>query len=162
MTAIDWIVFAILAGSVVMGLMRGFVREAFSLAAWVVAFIAARTLSPVVAMMIPGIEQEGLRQAAAIVVVFIAVLVLVHLASALVTGLMKWIGLGGFDRLMGMLFGVLRAAVVLTLLALLAGLSALPRTEAWRASISHGYLEAMAKKTLPWLPDDLAALIRFA
>ncbi|MFZ5484972.1 MAG: CvpA family protein [Pseudomonadota bacterium] len=161
MTAIDWIVLAILAGSMILGLLRGFVREAFSLASWVLAFIAARTLSPVVAQMIPGIDQEGLRQAAAIVVVFIAVLVLARLASAALAGLLKWAGLGGLDRTLGLLFGAVRAALLLVFLALLAGLTALPRSEAWRGAWSHGPLEAGAKAFIPWLPMDLAALIRF-
>jgi len=162
MTAIDWIAVAILAGSLMMGLLRGFVREAFSLAAWIVAFLAARAFSPALATVIPGIGQEGLRQAAAIVLVFIGVLILAHLLAALLSNLMKLAGLGGFDRVLGMLFGAARAAVVLVLLTLVAGLTALPRSEAWRNSLVHGPLEVVAGKVIPWLPEDLAALIRFA
>lgn len=162
MTAIDWIALAILAGSLVMGLLRGFVREALSLAAWVVAFLAARLFSPALAQLIPGIAEEGLRQAAAIVLIFVGVLILAHLLAALLAGLLKWVGLGGLDSLLGMLFGAARALVVLVLLTLVAGLTALPRSEAWRASLVHGPLELAALKVIPWLPEDLAALIRFA
>jgi membrane protein required for colicin V production len=162
MTAIDWIALAILFGSLVLGVMRGFVREAFSLAAWIMAFLAARAFSPTLAALIPGIEQEGLRQAAAIVVIVIVVLIVVHLAGAMLSGLLKMVGLGGFNRLLGMLFGMTRATVVLVLLTLVAGLTALPRSEAWQTSVAHGPLEVVAKKVIPWLPDDLAALIRFS
>mgnify|MGYP001085871361 CR=1 FL=1 len=162
MTAIDWIALAILAGSLIMGLMRGFVREAFSLAAWIVAFLAARAFSPAVAAVIPGIGQEGLRQAAAIVLIFIGVLILAHVLAAMLSGLLKLAGLGGFDRGLGMLFGAARAAVLLVLLTLVAGLTALPRSEAWQASLVHGPLEIVAHRVIPWLPQDLAALIRFA
>lgn len=162
MTAIDWIALAILAGSLVLGVLRGFVREAFSLAAWIAAFLAARAFSPALATLIPGIEQEGLRQAAAIVVIVIGVLVAAHLSAALLSGLLKMAGLGGFDRFLGMLFGVVRAAVVMVLLTLVAGLTALPRSEAWRASLAHGPLELAANQVIPWLPKDLAALIRFS
>lgn len=162
MTAVDWIALAILAGSLVLGLMRGFIREAFSLAAWVVAFLAARIFSPAVAAVIPGIDQEGLRQAAAIVVVFVAVLVLAQLLGAALAKLMQAAGLGSVDRSLGMLFGVGRAVVILILLTLAAGVTALPRSEAWRASVVHGPLEFVAQKIIPWLPEDLAALIRFA
>ncbi|MDD4880477.1 MAG: CvpA family protein [Gallionellaceae bacterium] len=161
-TAIDWIALAVLAGSLVMGLMRGFVREAFSLAAWIVAFLAARAFSPTLAGLIPGIAQEGLRQAAAIVLIVTGVLILAHLLAAMLASLLKMVGLGGLDSMLGMLFGVVRAVVVLVLLTLVAGLSALPRSEAWRASLVHGPLEIVAHKVIPWLPKDLAALIRFA
>lgn len=162
MTAVDWIALAILAASLIMGLLRGFVREAFSLAAWVVAFLAARALSPTLAALIPGIDQEGLRQAAAIVLVFVAVLIAAQLLAAALAKLMQLAGLGGFDRMLGMLFGAGRAVVVLVLLTLVAGLTALPRSEAWRGSIVHGPMESLAGMVIPWLPEDLAALIRFA
>ncbi|MDD3528473.1 MAG: CvpA family protein [Gallionellaceae bacterium] len=162
MNAIDWIALAILAGSLAMGLMRGFVREALSLAAWVAAFLAARLFSPALAPLIPGIAEAGLREAAAIVLIFVGVLILAHLLAALLANLLKWAGLGGLDRLLGMLFGTARALVVLVLLTLVAGLTALPRSEAWQASLVHGPLELAAQKIIPWLPDDLAALIRFA
>jgi membrane protein required for colicin V production len=161
-TAIDWIALAILAGSLIIGLLRGFVREAFSLAAWVVAFLAARIFSPTLAGLIPGIEQEGLRQAAAIVLIFVGVLVLAHLLAAMLAGLLKLAGLGGLDRGLGLLFGVVRGLVVLVVLTLAAGLTALPRSDAWRGSLVHGPLEIAALKFIPWLPEDLAALIRFA
>jgi membrane protein required for colicin V production len=162
MTAIDWIALAILVGSLFMGLFRGFVREAFSLSAWIVAFLAARMFSPGLAAVIPGIGQEGLRQAAAIVLIFIGVLIAAQLLAAMSAKLMKLAGLGGFDRMLGMLFGAGRAAVVLVLLTLTAGLTALPRSDAWRNSLVHGPLEIVASKVIPWLPQDLAALIRFA
>lgn len=162
MTAIDWIALAILAGSLILGLIRGFVREALSLAAWVLAFLAARLFSPALAAYIPGIEQAGLRQAAAIVLIFIGVLVAAQILAALLAQLVKLAGLGGFDRGLGMLFGAARAVVALVVLTLVAGLTALPRSEAWRASLVHGPLEAAAFKVIPWLPKDLAALIRFA
>ncbi|NTV95053.1 MAG: CvpA family protein [Thiobacillus sp.] len=162
MTAVDWIALAILAGSLIMGLIRGFVREAFSLAAWILAFLAARLFSPALAAHVPGIEQEGLRQAAAIVLIFIGVLVAAQIIAAVLAKLVKLAGLGGFDRMLGMLFGLARASVVLVALTLVAGLTALPRSEPWRASLVHGPLELAALKVIPWLPKDLAALIRFA
>lgn len=162
MTAIDWIALAVLAGSLFMGLLRGFVREALSLAAWVFAFLAARMFSPALAHHIPGIGQEGLRQAAAIALIFIGVLILAQVLAAILAKLVKLAGLGGFDSMLGMLFGAVRAFVVLVVLTLAAGLTALPRSEAWRASLVHGPFESIALKVVPWLPEHLAALIRFA
>lgn len=162
MTAIDWIALAIVAGSLLLGMIRGFVREALSLAAWVAAFLAARIFAPALAAHIPGIAQEGLRQAVAIALIFIGVLVLAQVLAHLLAKLVKWAGLGGLDSMLGMLFGVARAGVLLVLLTLVAGLTAVPLSEPWRHSLVHGPLEQAAVKVIPWLPKDLAALIRFA
>lgn len=162
MTVIDWIALAILAASLILGLIRGFIREALSLAAWVAAFVAARLFSPALAGHIPGIAEPGLRQAAAIALIFVGVLILGQVLAHILAKLVKLIGLGGLDSLLGMLFGAARAGVVLVVLTLVAGLTALPRSEPWRHSLVHGHLEHVAAKVIPWLPKDLAAMIRFA
>jgi membrane protein required for colicin V production len=161
MTAIDWIALAILIGSLITGLIRGFVREAFSLVAWGIAFIAARTFWPAVAAFIPGVGQEGLRQAAAMVIIFVLVLILAQLLASVLARLMKAAGLGGFDHVLGLFFGVARAGAVLILLTLLVGLTALPRSRAWQESLVGGPITVAAQKVIPWLPHDLAVLIRF-
>ncbi|NCS65718.1 MAG: colicin V production protein [Hydrogenophilales bacterium CG03_land_8_20_14_0_80_62_28] len=161
MTAIDWIALAIVLGSLATGLMRGFIREAFSLAAWVVAFFAAQMFSPAVAAFIPGIGQEGLRHAAAVVIIFVLVLILAQLLATSLAKLTHVVGLGGLDHLLGMFFGLLRGAAWLIFLTLLAGLTALPRSSAWQESAVGGPATAAAERVIPWLPHDLAALIRF-
>ncbi len=161
MTAVDWLAAGIVAVSCLAGLMRGFVREAASLAAWVLAFFAAKLLAPQFAPLVPGLESEPLRYAAAIVAVFVFVLVLVGLGAVALSGMVRWAGLGTYDRFFGLMFGGLRAVLVLLLLTLLAGLTSLPKTEPWRDSVSHAWFEAAAVHMKPWLPADLAALIHY-
>lgn len=161
MTSIDLIALAILAGSTLAGLVRGFTRELFSLGALILAFLAARQLSPWLAPHLPGLGDPGLRYAAAIALIFVLVLVLAGLAGMLVSSAVRLAGLGIYDRFLGGLFGVIRGVAVLILLTLLAGLTAMPRTVSWQASWMHEGLESMAMLCKPWLPEDLAALIHY-
>lgn len=161
MTSLDWFALGVFAISLVLGLMRGLSREALSLLSWIVAFIAAKTFAPVVAPFIPGVDAPALGHAAALVLVFVAVLIAASLLSAALGGLLKVAGLGAYDSMLGGLFGALRAGLILLLLSLMAGLTALPKTQVWRESLIHGHLELAAGKIKPWLPRDLAALIHF-
>lgn len=161
MTGVDLAVLGILAGSTVLGLMRGLVREAFSLAAWVLAFLGAKFLAPLLAPSLPGGDAPALQHAAALVLVFLAVLIVASLAGKLLSGLVKWAGLGAYDHMLGGLFGVLRAGVAVLGLALVAGLTALPKSQVWQQALVRGPLEQATAKIQPWLPKDLAALIRF-
>lgn len=161
MTVIDWIALGVVLISCLAGVMRGFVREAVSLAGWVLAFLAARLLAPEFAPWLPGLENEALRHAAAIVLVFVLVLLVVSLAGRVLGGMVQWAGLGGYDRFLGFVFGGARAGLILVLFSLLAGLTALPKTDGWRDSISHGWLEAAAAWVIPWLPSELAALVEY-
>lgn len=161
MTALDLIAFGIVALSTVLGLMRGLSKEVLSLLSWFIAFYAAKSFAPVVAPLIPGLDAPSFSHAAALVLVFIAVLIASSLLAAAVGGLVKITGMGPYDSILGGLFGASRAGIILLLLTLLAGLTALPKTQLWQTSLIHGYLEQAAGKLKPWLPADMAALIQY-
>ncbi len=161
MTSLDWIVFAILGLSTFLGALRGLARESLSLAAWVLAFAGAKLFAPFVAPMLPGLDSPSLRYAAALLLVFVVILILASLAAAVIAKLINLAGLGFYDRFLGAMFGVLRGTVALLGLTLISGLTALPKTQAWQQALSRAPLEQMASKLYPWLPPDLAALIRY-
>jgi len=161
MTSLDWIVLAILALSTVLGLMRGLAREILSLASWLLAFWGAKMFAPFLAPALPGMDSPALRYAAALLLVFVVILLLASLSAAIVGKLINLAGVGFYDRFLGAFFGVMRGTLALLGLTLIAGLTALPKAQAWQHSFSHAPLERMASKFLPWLPSDLAALIRF-
>lgn len=161
MSGLDLLVVGVLAISAVAGLMRGLVREIFSLGAWVLAFLFTKSLAPLVAPMVPGVESEALRYFAAIVLVFVIIVVLASLSGAVLAGMVKWVGLGFYDKFMGLVFGTLRGGIILLLLTLLAGLTALPQTRIWQDALTHGLLESAARMAIPWLPSSLAEHIRY-
>ncbi len=161
MTGLDLLVVAVVAVSGLAGLMRGLVREVFSLGAWVLAFLFAKSLAPIVAPWVPGVESEALRHFAAIVVVFVAILLLASLSGTVLAGMVKWVGLGFYDKFMGLVFGALRGGIIVLLLTLLAGLTALPQTRLWQDALLRAQLESGARMAMPWLPARLAAHIRY-
>ena len=65
--------------------------------------------------------------------------------------------------------GLLRSAVVaavlgiavVTVIVLLAGLTALPTTPAWRQAMTSAPLEALANTVKVWLPSDLSKHINY-
>ncbi len=162
MNSLDITVLGILAGSLVLGLMRGLVRESFSLGAWIVAFLGARQLAPAVAAFLPGADAPHLRHGAALVLTFIGLLLIVGFIGTLLSGAMKKAGLGFQDRLLGGVFGIARGGIALAGLTIVAGLTALPKTDFWLQSVSRPWLELAATKLLPWLPQDLAALLQYS
>lgn len=161
MNGIDLLVLGVMAVSAVTGLMRGLVREVFSLGAWVLAFLFAKALAPFVAPVLPWVESDALRYFAAIVLVFVAILVAASLSGAVLAGMVKWVGLGFYDKFMGLVFGALRGGVIVLLLTLLAGLTALPETRLWQGALMRERLESGARMAMPWLPASLVEHIRY-
>ena len=161
-TGLDFFVLAILALSILLGLVRGGVKEILSLAAWIVAFLVARLFADTASGWLPtALVNPLLRHWAGFILVFVIVIVIAMLLSSLVSLSFKAIGLGMFDRLLGGIFGALRGVVIVLILVLLAGLTALPKTMFWRHSLFVPYLVRVAGMVQPWLPGRLSSLLHY-
>lgn len=162
MTVFDYVVASIFVVSVVLSILRGFVRETLSIAGWVIAFIAASAYSSFFEQFLPAeVTGETLRFSVAFVLTFLSVLLITALAIMLLTALIKGIGLGFIDRLLGSIFGFLRALIIVTVIVLIAGLTTIPHQSFWQQAMFSRSLETVAIQVLPWLPEDLSKRISF-
>lgn len=117
MAVVDIVFLVIIALSAMSGLFRGFVKEALSLASWVAAIFVAGVFSTELADMMSGlIENESLRRIAAFALLFVMTIFFGALLSNLASGLTSAAGLGGTDRVLGMLFGILRGVLITVLI----------------------------------------------
>ena len=161
MTWIDFLVIAVLLVSVAWGAWRGLVHEVLSLATWVLAFLGANLLAAPLADTLPASMGEQLRSAAAFVLVFIGALIVGTIASALVTKVVKVSVLHGLDRWLGALFGLARGVVILVALAMIAGLTPLPRSADWKGSATGYSLAQTVIQLKPWLPKAFADRLKY-
>lgn len=113
MAAADYVVLTIIVISALMGLARGFVREILSLAIWALAVILGLAFADQLAPLLPKrIDGASLRFVAAFSAIFVGTLLTGAIVQWLIKQLVETTGLSGMDRLIGLLFGALRGAVV--------------------------------------------------
>jgi membrane protein required for colicin V production len=98
---------------------------------------------------------------AAFVAVFVATLIVTTLLSALVTKFVKVSVLHGLDRWLGALFGLLRGLVIVIALAMVAGLTPLPRSADWKGSALGYSLAQTVIQLKPWLPPAFANRLKY-
>jgi len=162
MTWLDYAVIGVFAISLMAGAWRGLVREVVSILGWVIAFLAANLFAgPLGPSMPEAIPSPELRVAAAYVAVFVVSLILTSLAGLILSKVVKAVGLGGIDRLLGALFGAARGVLILLAAALLAGLTSAPAQAYWRDSTSGPLLAQAAAALKPLLPQTLAERLRY-
>ena len=162
MTVIDIVVLAIVGISILFGVLRGLVREVLALVAWVAAFLLANLLAPDAAKLLPqAMASEEIRLLVSFVVVFIVALVGLSVLAILASKVVKVVGLGPADRVVGGVFGLARGVLVVMILVLLAGLTSLPRQPMWRNAALNGPLETFAGYIKAWLPADLSKRIKY-
>ncbi len=148
MSGIDYAVLGIIVLSAVIGVWRGFVREALSLAIWVLAFWLAYAGAGSAEVYLRGwISDQSLR----LVVGFVLLFLLVHIAgfvvSRLLSTLIRSIGLKGVDRVAGAGFGFVRGAVVVAAIILVVRLTPLVDEPVWQQS----YMIAVFDNALEWV-----------
>lgn len=120
MAAVDIVFLAVITLSLLMGMLRGFVKEALSLIAWVAAIVVATVLSPHLADRMTGLmDSASLRAVAAFAILFVGTVFFGALISNLFSRLTSAVGLGGTDRVLGGLFGILRGVLVIVLVVFL-------------------------------------------
>ncbi|HSG87881.1 MAG TPA: CvpA family protein [Pseudomonadales bacterium] len=140
LATVDLLILAIVLLSVLVGGVRGFVREALSLVIWIAAFIIAGLFSDALARQLAGtIASEALRFPVAFGLLFVATLIVGALVSKALGMLVDATGLTGLDRVLGVLFGAARAGVLLVVVAAMA-VPLFANEGWWQASV-----------LLPWL-----------
>jgi len=162
MTVFDYVFLGVLALSAVVGMWRGLVSEVMALLAWVLALVAAWRYAGAAAELLDGVIAEpAWRQVAGFALIFVAVLLIAALLRFLLRELLRATGLAATDRFFGALFGVARGLAIAFAVVLLGGLIGVAREPWWADAMFAPPLETAVIAAKPWLPDAVAARIRF-
>lgn len=112
----DLLAAAVIVICIIVSLTRGIIAEAGAMVAWVVSFIAARTLAvPFADVVFKSVEPHSLAVAMGFAAVFFLAWLLQKLARSLLSSLMSAVGLGSINRLLGGVFGAVKGVILVTL-----------------------------------------------
>lgn len=127
MTPADWLIVAVIALNVVLAAMHGFFAELLSMAGLVIGYIvAAWQYQRLADWLMTFLKSELLAQIFGFMMIFFAILIVFGIAGRIARKLMKEVGLSGFDRFLGAMLGVLKGALVVSVV--LMGLTAFTPT----------------------------------
>jgi membrane protein required for colicin V production len=138
----DYFFLIVLVSSGIAGLMRGLLREAIALFAWVAGVWLAWTFADSLEPHLGGaLADPAVRPWAARVMIFVVVLLVGMAISAIVSHYVRLSIFNSVDRLLGFLFGLVRGIVVLGVLAILCHAVRLSDEEWYRHSLLVRYAE---------------------
>ncbi|MBM5812008.1 MAG: CvpA family protein [Gammaproteobacteria bacterium] len=145
----DYLFLIILLVSLVLGVLRGFIREAVSVLSWLGGLWLAWRFGYLVYPWLGGaLAEPGVREWAGRGAVFIAVLLVGTAAGAIISHYARRAtGLSAVDRLLGGVFGLLRAVVLIGLLVIAARAVGLDGEAWWSRTRSM----PLAETTANWL-----------
>lgn len=158
----DYTIIGMLVLSVVVGLWRGLVTEVLALAIWVAAVWVAWAFGPVVAEFFADtVSLPSARLMLAYAACFLGVLLVGTAIRVLLHMLVRGTGLGGSDRLLGMVFGLARGVLLVVLVVTLFGFTPFPRDPWWQQSQLVPAFQGAAEWLAARLPEDLARHVDF-
>ena len=118
MTYLDIIILLPVAYGIVRGIMQGLVREVFALVGIILGIVLARIYGDSVTVWLTGVitVEPALLKPIASFAIFIVVAVVCNILAIVITKLMKFISLGGLNRLIGGLFGAAKWILILSVI----------------------------------------------
>jgi membrane protein required for colicin V production len=159
LTGVDVLILVVLFGSTVIGALRGFVREAVSVVFWILAVWGAWQFGPVIEPHLGGLLADpSIAPWVGRLVILVLILLIGWVAGMLLSYFTRSMGLGPLDRVIGVLFGIVRGMVLVGLMIIGGELLHMNQEEWWNRSklVPYGetvgdWLRAMVgEKGDPW------------
>jgi len=157
MTALDWMICALILFSVITAAIQGFFSEALTTAGLVVVyFVAAWKYRSLAEWFETFLKNPWLAEILGFLIIFFAILLLFVVAARIERWIMKEAGLSGFDRFLGALLGLLRGGLMVAVI--LMGMTAFePASKLLHDSELAPYFLVVGRAAIWLAPSDLRA-----
>lgn len=151
---IDFTLSGVVFITVVIGALRGSIKEVFSLVFWALATCVSLRFSREFSVLLESVvKQPSARLAASFIVLFVITLTLGGLIGFLLGVLVEKNQLNLIDRFGGMVSGLLRGSIVVLVVITVAGSTPLSKDSWWNESVLIPPVQSLAL----WLRDHISS-----
>ena len=158
LNGLDYTLIGLLGFSILISFIRGFAREAISLASWIVAGVLSFKYAVLLSQKISPtwIQSQTLRYTLAVIAIFIAVLMIGMVINMIIRLLFsKNMSVNFFDRIFGVCFGAVRGGFMIAVLLLLVHISPFNHTTWLQQSKIAPYFNPVVVKLYDQLPNKI-------
>lgn len=160
MPIIDILIAVVLIFSVIVGIVRGFVKEAISITALLFAIWAALTFGPSAGEMSESwLASKELQTWFGRILIFVLILAVGGLVGWGLSKLVRLSVLSGIDRLVGGLFGAARGVLFVALFILAGEFAGFSNDGWWKKSRFIPYFEVVAEWIMVMAPQGYDMLV---
>ena len=159
---LDYAIIGLVSIALIIGLLRGFKVELFSLAFWVLAMVIGLSFSLEFSVFLESTISDTSPKIAASFTLLLLITLIVGTLIRLVLGeSINKPELTFLDRLGGMIIGVLHGMIVAVILVILAGLTSLPEDLWWKESKLLPPFQLCAVWLRNHIPSGMAEYIHY-
>jgi membrane protein required for colicin V production len=159
MTWVDLAVLAVMLTSGLLAFLRGFVREALGIGAWLgAAYFAMREFPAFAPYARAQISDPNFAVPVAYGLLFVAALIVLSVVASLASRLVRDSALGGLDRTIGLAYGLVRGAVLVAVAYVVAGM--VITVDRWPEPVLQARVLPYAYDGAAWIVDQLPSQYR--
>lgn len=157
---IDYVIIGLIAGSILLGIIRGFVREAMSLVTWVAALAIGILYCEPLASHFTRISVVSVRYVLAFIVLALSVLIIGGIISHIIVRIIRLTGFGVTDRIIGTVFGFARGAAIIAVIVLIGDKHGLQKDKVWQSSILIPKVQPVSLWIQERIPEDVVKRVQ--
>jgi membrane protein required for colicin V production len=160
MTVVDWIIVAVLAGSVLAGIVQGFLRSIFSLGGLILGLVvAAWNYERIARVVQPILHSEKASDAIGFILIALLVAGLCAAIGIFLSKAFQKLGLGCLDSLAGAIFGFFQGVLLVTV-CILVTVAFFPETAWLTEARLPRYFFSVCHLSTNVSPSSLGNLVR--
>ena len=161
MSYLDYFFIFIISFSLLVGCYRGFTRELLSLTGWILAFYFANLFSGDFLKYVPFEFAEHINFIIIYLAIFVIVLLLAAFVATLLNRLIKNIGLGFLNIIMGSIFGLMRGILIAFIIIFLIEKTSFMGEFDLARSKTIPVIKLLMQKTLSYLPHEWSNKVKY-
>ncbi|MFQ3368062.1 MAG: membrane protein required for colicin V production [Methylophilaceae bacterium] len=161
MSYLDYFFIFIILLSLLVGCFRGFTRELFSLVGWVFAFYFANLFTGDLLQFVSFEFGEHVNFIIIYMSIFIIILLLATLLATIFNKLIKNIGLGFLNVIIGGIFGLMRGVLISFIIIFLVEKTSFISEVSLAESKTIPVIKLAIKKTLSYLPYEWSNKVKY-
>lgn len=148
----DIIFLVIISASAILALVRGGVNEILSLSVWILAFLSMKHGGKYIDHYLPAsITNNIVRDCLIFIILFVGIAIIITLIKKICASIINAIGLGGLNRLLGIIFGIMRGILFAALLIVIIEMFNIDHGYAWKKA----KLYPVIKPVIIWVNNGL-------
>jgi membrane protein required for colicin V production len=162
MTIFDYFVLFIIVCSVIVGALRGLIKEILLLMSWIIAIVVANKYSEDIIQFLPDIFPGNVaRLIVSFLVLFFSIRLLIACLGIALDMLIKASNLRVLDHSLGVFLGLARGVLLVVIIVIVCETTTIPKQSFWHHALFSRLVETTAHKITPYLPGFLLRYLRF-
>ncbi|QRN40598.1 MAG: hypothetical protein GKC53_00175 [Neisseriaceae bacterium] len=163
MTTIDYAIIFLVIFFTLLAFSRGIIAEVVFILKWIFSVFGARLMYRSFSVLLfDSIEPLWLKQTLGFGIFFLIIYTILNFFARGLTRIVHFLGLGGVNHFLGIIFGWIKGVIVVTVLVFIGNYTNIVQFEVWQNSVLIPYFNELIIAVSPFVRDMLESKVNIS